>query len=139
MRIAVGSMIASFALVTACGGSVPVPEAERTKALADIRAAEEVGAGQVPKAALHLKMARDQVASAERLIADAENEEATLVLARAQSDADVAIALAHEATLRAQAQAMREKIEKLKKEAKEAASAAPAGGQVQTKGKAKSK
>ena len=113
MRIAVGSVIASFALVTACGGSAPVPEAEHTKALADIRAAEEIGAAQVPKAALHLKMARDQVATAERLIADGENEDASLVLARAQADADVAIALSHEATLRAQAQAMREKIERI--------------------------
>ena len=43
MRIAVGSVIASFALVTACGGSAPVPDAEHTKALADIRAAEEIG------------------------------------------------------------------------------------------------
>lgn len=117
MRIAVGSLIASFALVSACGGSAPVPETEKTKALADIRAAEEVGAGQVPKAALHLKMARDQVATAERLIADDENEEAAMVLARAQADADVAIALSHETRLRGDAQVVRDKVEKLKKEA----------------------
>ncbi|MBN1608334.1 MAG: DUF4398 domain-containing protein [Polyangiaceae bacterium] len=135
MRIAVGSVIASFALVTACGGSAPVPDAEHTKALADIRAAEEIGAAQVPKAALHLKMARDQVATAERLIADGENEDASLVLARAQADADVAIALSHEVTLRTQAQAMREKIDKLKKEA----AAMPAHGQVKSKDQLKSK
>jgi hypothetical protein len=117
MRIPVGFMIASLALVSACGGSAPVPETEHTKALADIRAAEEVGAGQVPKAALHLKMARDQVATAERLMADEENEEAALVLARAQADADVAIALSHEARMRGDAQAVRNKVEKLKKEA----------------------
>jgi hypothetical protein len=136
MRIAVGSIIASFALVTACGGSAPVPEAEHTKALADIRAAEEIGAGQVPKAALHLKMARDQVSTADRLMADDENEEATLVLARAQADADVAIALSHEASLRTQALALREKIDKLKKEA---AASTPAGGQVPSKAPVKSK
>ena len=106
-----------------------------TKALADIRAAEEVGAGQVPKAALHLKMARDQVSTAERLMADDENEEASLVLARAQADADVAIALSHETTLRAQAHTLREKIEKLKKEA----AATPAGDRTPSKDKVKSK
>ena len=94
-----------------------MPAGERTKALADVRAAEEIGAGQVPKAALHLKMARDQIATAERLIADDENGEATMVLARAQADAEVAIALAHENQLRQQAQEAQQKVEQLKKEA----------------------
>jgi hypothetical protein len=117
MRVFIGSIIMSSALLSACGGSVPVPAAERTKALADVRAAEEVGAGQVPKAALHLKMARDQIATAERLIADDENEEATLVLSRAQGDAEVAIALAHENKLRLEAQQAQAKVQELIKEA----------------------
>lgn len=119
MRVFVGSIITLFALLSACGGSGPVPSTERTKALADVRAAEEVGAGQVPKAALHLKMARDQIATAERLIADEENEEAAMVLTRAQADAEVAIALAHENKLRQEAQEAQAKVELLKKEAGE--------------------
>ena len=120
MRIVIGSVIVSFVLVSACGGSAPVPASERTKALADVRAAEEIGAGKVPKAALHLKMARDQITTAERLIADEENEQAQLVLSRALADAEVAIALAHEAKLRDEAQQARQKVAQLKKEAGQA-------------------
>jgi hypothetical protein len=117
MRVFVGSIITLSALLSACGGSAPVPSAERTRALADVRAAEEVGAGQVPKAALHLKMARDQIATAERLIADDENKEATMVLTRAQADAEVAIALAHENKLRLEAKQAQAKVQELIKEA----------------------
>jgi hypothetical protein len=120
MRIVIGSVIAAFVLVSACGGSAPVPTSERTKALADVRAAEEIGAAKVPKAALHLKMARDQITQAERLIADGDNEEAQMVLNRALADSEVALALAHEAKLRDEAAVAREKVAELKKEAGQA-------------------
>jgi hypothetical protein len=108
------------ALVTAfgCGGSMPVPQSQLTQSKASIRAAEEVGAPRVPQAALHLKMAQDQVAQAEKLIADDDNEEATLVLARAEADAELALELAREASLKAQAQEALNKVDKLKSESK---------------------
>lgn len=104
-------------LASACGASAPVPAAQRTETLAAVRAAEEIGAPNVPKAALHLKMARDQIQTAEALIRDDENEQATLVLLRAQADAELALELAREQRLRNEAAEARTQIETLKKEA----------------------
>ena len=61
---------------------------------AAIRAAQEVGADEVPRAALHLRYARDQFAQAQELGEDGEGERAALVLRRAEADAELAIALA---------------------------------------------
>jgi len=98
--------------LAACG-SAPVPAEQVTQSKASIRAAEEVGAQSVPEAALHLKMARDQVATAEKLIADGENEDAALVLSRAEADAELALALAKESSLRAQAEDAKRTVEEL--------------------------
>jgi hypothetical protein len=81
-----------------------VPHDQLVSSQASIRAAEEVGANSNPTAQLHLRFARDQVAKARTLIADDENEEAKLVLQRAQADADLAIAITKEASVRAQAE-----------------------------------
>ena len=115
MSKALGSIIV-LALMSACGGSAPVPDAQRTETLAAIRAAEEVGAPTVPQAALHLKMARDQIASAEALIRDDENEQAALVLLRAQADAELALELSREHQMIEEARAARAKVEELQQE-----------------------
>jgi hypothetical protein len=62
-----------------------------------------------------LKMAKDQVAQAEAKIADGDNEEANLLLARAKIDAELSLALAREAGMRAQADAALKKVEELTK------------------------
>ena len=104
------------AQVTIKPDATPVTQAD-VEAEAAIRAAQEVGAQGVPKAALHLKMARDDLDRAQRLIGQDENEEAKLVLERARVDAELAIALAKESALRAQAADALEKVKKLKAEA----------------------
>jgi len=107
------AMVAALAAgLTGCG-SAPVPAENVTQAKSSISAAEAVGAQSVPKAALHLKMAKDQVAQAEAMITDGETEEAKLVLLRAQSDAELSLALAREASLRAEAQAALKKVQEL--------------------------
>jgi hypothetical protein len=95
-------------------GSAPVPAENVTQAKSSISAAEAVGAQSVPKSALHLKMAKDQVTQAEAMIQDGETEEAKLVLLRAQADAELALALAREASIRAEAQAALKKVQELK-------------------------
>lgn len=115
MTKALGSIIV-LALLSACGGSAPVPDAQRTETLSAIRAAEEVGAPTVPQAALHMKMARDQIATAEALIRDDENEQATLILLRAQADAELALELAREHQMRQEAADAKAKVEELRKE-----------------------
>jgi hypothetical protein len=118
MRFLLGFVVAATAqLVVACGGAPPVPADQITQTEAAIRAATEVGAPSVPKAALHLKMAQDQLQTAKGLIAEDENDEARLVLDRARIDAELALALSKEATLRAEAAAAVEKVRKLRAEA----------------------
>jgi len=79
-----------------CGGAA-VPTEKLTAAEASMRAAKEVGAGSVPQAELHLKLAEEQVQLARKLSADGENERAAQLLLRAKADAELALALARNA------------------------------------------
>jgi hypothetical protein len=72
----------------------------------------------VPDGALHLKYARDQVAEANKLIAAGENEEAVLVLRRAESDANLALALARAEAAQQAAVAAEDRIDQLKERPK---------------------
>ena len=118
MRFLLGFVAATTAcLVVGCGSAPPVPADQITQTEGAIRAATEVGATSVPKAALHLKMAQDQLQTGKGLIAEDENDEARLVLDRARIDAELALALSKEATLRAEAAEAVEKAKKLRAEA----------------------
>ena len=99
-----------------CGASAP-PTHQLTESKAAVRAAEEVGAEKAPQAALHLKLARDQVDQAEALIREEENDEASLVLKRAEADAELAIALAKAQQERDAADETMNKIQRLKSQA----------------------
>jgi hypothetical protein len=74
------------------------PESMETSA-ATIRAAQEVGSSSVPKAALHVQLAREQSEHAKELLKSGgsdDRERAESLFARAQADADLALALARE-------------------------------------------
>lgn len=66
-----------------------------------IRAAEEVGADEDPRAEAHLRLAREQVQRATTLSADGVPERAQRMLLRAQADAELALALLREAQAQA--------------------------------------
>lgn len=106
-------------LVTLCGlgagacGGAAVPHAQITSAEASVRAAEVGGAPSVPKAELHLKHARDQIDAAKRLIEEGDNERALFVLRRAESDAELALALSEEQQSRRDAEEALERIQQL--------------------------
>ena len=91
-----------------CAGAPP-PNERMSMSSAAIRAAQEVGAEHVPRSALQLKLAQEQVERGKRLMDDGDNERADLVLQRAQADAELALALAREETTRKQAQPILEK------------------------------
>lgn len=114
-RITRASSLAAVALLVACGGAA-YPGQKLTDSRAQIRAAEELGAQQVPQAAMHLKLARDQVARAERLLNDGDNEEAARTLDQARSDADLAVALSHEANTRQEAAQVKAQVAQLRKQ-----------------------
>jgi Domain of unknown function (DUF4398) len=94
--------------------SAPLPAERLASAEAGIRGATEVGAEGVPQAALHLKLARDQVTQAKGLAASGDNDRAALVLARAEVDAEMALALARESAARAEANAVLAQIQTLR-------------------------
>jgi pyridoxal biosynthesis lyase PdxS len=74
----------------------PAPTEQVASSLAAVRAAEEAGAANIPEAELHMKLAREQIASAEKLMADEQNAKACDKALRAKNDAELALSLAHE-------------------------------------------
>ncbi len=104
---------ATIVALTACAGA-PKPEARMASSEGAIRGAEESGADQVPQATLHLKLAQEQRQQALQLIKDGDNHRASQLLARAEADADLAVALAHEHAAQVGATQARETVETLK-------------------------
>jgi hypothetical protein len=114
-------LIVSFAsvlalLVAACG-SAALPVDKLTDAKSTVRAAQEAGAQGTPQAALHLKMANDELASAQKAIDDNDGDRARLLLNQAQADADLALTLARGSADKEAAQVAQAKIADLSKQA----------------------
>src|SRR4051794_2140007 len=93
---------ASAVAIVGCAGT-QAPNARVASSEAAIRAAQETGSRNVPQAALHLKLAEEQLQSAKGLIRDNDNKRAEYVLMRSQADAELAIALSHVAVSNSQA------------------------------------
>lgn len=78
----------------------PEARADLGPARAALRAAEEVRAEEEPIAALHVGLARGELANAERLAAIGEHRDAEAWAARAQIDAELAVLTARAASVR---------------------------------------
>ncbi|XXX73074.1 DUF4398 domain-containing protein [Sorangium sp. So ce134] len=110
----VAALAALLGLVLAgCGGSMPPPNDQLAESQAAIRAADEVGAETDPQATLHLKLAREQLEKAKKLIEAEENEAALRLLERAEADAELALAIAKARATQAQAEEALKQVEKL--------------------------
>lgn len=96
-------LVTLAALAAGCAGS-STPVVELNRADAALRAAKEVNAQRIPRAALHIKMAEDQREVAKRFIANGEEDEASAALDRAALDAELAIGLAKEERARTNAE-----------------------------------
>ena len=95
--------LVSLSLVVAGGcAAVQIPPDRLARNEASVRGAEELGAANVPAAKLHLQLAKDETEEAKKL-AEAGDDRAPLVLARAESDAELALGLAREASVHADA------------------------------------
>jgi hypothetical protein len=94
-RVLSMSFAAGALLLGACAPSIPTERLQSSAAA--IRAAQEVGAERVPRAALHLQLAKEQSEQAKEMIEDGDRQEASAVLLRAESDANLAVALARRA------------------------------------------
>jgi len=102
-------------LIAACGGAA-IPQDSLTAAQADVKGAEVGGAADNPQAALHLKLAKDQIEIAQKQIADGDNESAARTLDRAQADAELALSLAKEGKAQGEATDASDQVGKLRKE-----------------------
>jgi hypothetical protein len=107
-------VLSALALLTvAACGSATLPQAKVVAAESEIKAAETIGAASNPRAALHLKLAREGLAAADALAKDNEEQKANLALRRAEIDAQLAVALTQEAEAQKQANAATEKLTEL--------------------------
>ncbi len=106
-------VVVSAALGVACAASPRLPPAAITNVESEIRAAEVLGAEEHPEAALHLKLAKDQLEESKQLAAERQGEKARLTLSRARADAELALALAREAEAEREAQATLDEIERM--------------------------
>jgi hypothetical protein len=109
--LAIGVGVVLCGALAGCGA--PVPTERLQSSAAAIRAAEEVGADRVPEAKLHLQLAKEQSDRAKKMIDNGERDEAKLVLARAESDANLALALARTAQEQHQAQVAADRVQSL--------------------------
>jgi hypothetical protein len=106
--------IGTASVVLGACASSPVPADRLARSQAAVRSAHEVGAENVPPAALHLKIANEELGMAKKLIEDGDNQRAEYILLRAEADANAALALAREAQARDDAQRPIDQVQKLK-------------------------
>jgi Domain of unknown function (DUF4398) len=118
MRLALIGLGAAF--VVGCASGPPVAQQEQSSA--SIRAAEEVGATHVPEAALHLQLAKEEFEASKHEGSD--KDRASRLLARAQVDGELALALARTESERSQAQGAIDKLNQVDQTAPQATPAA---------------
>jgi len=107
--------IPALAVLAACGGA-ELNQTRATDVQAAVLAAEQVGAGDQPKPALHLQLAKEQIEAAKRLAADGDQANSNLLLERAKVDAELAMQLARTEREQDSARQAWEKIRDLKKQ-----------------------
>jgi hypothetical protein len=90
--------LAVMAMLAACS-SIPLPPDRMERFETEMRGAEASGARRVCEANMHLEMARDQADAAKTMAAGGEVR-AVLVIERAESDAELALAFSREAAMR---------------------------------------
>jgi hypothetical protein len=111
------SLLGAGLALFACGGA-QLNQAKLSDAQSSVSAAEAIGANNQPKAALHLQLAKDEMAEARRLAADGDGENAALFLDRARADAELSMQLARTEQEQQKARQAWQKIQELDKEQK---------------------
>lgn len=104
----------SLLLAGASCANSQAPHGQLATSQATLKAAEELKAGEVPKAALHLQMARENTERAQKLMEKGKHDDALYALMRAQSDAELALILAKEAAAQKDAQGALDKVRSLR-------------------------
>jgi len=100
VRIAFSIVVAA---VAACATAVTLSPNRLASSEAAIRTAGELGAQGVPQAALHLRLAEEEMNQAKSFADQGNAERADLYLRRSNADAELAVALIKEARARGEA------------------------------------
>jgi len=108
----VGSLL--FVIVAVGCSSSPTLRTESSTSA--IRVAEEVGATAVPRASLHLQLAKEELDRARVLSEKGESDEAASQLLRAEVDAELAILLSKEQAEKSEATQAMERVRQLQNE-----------------------
>lgn len=87
--------VLGLAALCACATD-PKATQHLAESMAAVRGAETAGAAQVPEAALHLRLAQEQISEAQKVMND-DDERGNALALRAYNDADLALALTREA------------------------------------------
>lgn len=114
--LVISGLLGLAPVVVGCGG-MPPPNDQLAASQSAIRAAEEVGGKSDPQAALHLKLAREQLEQAKALIQNDDNEAAERLLKRAEADAELALAIAKQRNTQAEAEEAMRQVEQLMQQA----------------------
>ena len=102
MRHFIKILVMAIIAITAGCASAPLKTEASTSG---IRAAEEVGAADVPNASLHLQLAKEELAHARELAEKDEKAMADSMLLRSQADAELALLLSREDAEKTEAEA----------------------------------
>lgn len=102
-RAMLTTFLAAAAALAGCA-STPIPADKYAGAKSSIKTSEELGGDADPQAALHLKLAREQLAQAKECMKKGDNDAARMTLERAEADGEASfnIARAHKAKIEAQ-------------------------------------
>lgn len=114
--IILAGWILTAIMIVGCGSSKEIINKEASTSA--IRAAQEVGASEVPKAALYLQLAKEGLEKAEALAANGDKEQAESMLIRAQADAELAIVLSKGDADKTEAKQAFERVKKLQQKNK---------------------
>ena len=107
-------ILVTVAVMAGCATTTPVPADKLSRSQAAVRSAEEMNAASEPRAALHLKLAKEQLAQAKDFMKEGDNERAKAVLLRAESDGEAALALARARSAHAETQKALDTIQEIK-------------------------
>lgn len=98
-QVTIGILI----FIVSMAGCASTPALRTESSTSSIRAAEEVGAREVPRAAFHLQLAKEELARAQDLSERGDEERAASLLRRAEADAELAILLSKEENQKSEA------------------------------------
>jgi len=108
----------SFLLAAVFAGCASGPQFDKSSeaSTSAIRAAEEAGAANIPKASLYLQLSKEELERAKGLAAKGKKDEAASQLTRAEADAELALTLSHEQAEKTEAEKAVERVRQLRNE-----------------------